>query len=249
MKIKYLILIVFCNNLLCAQAQQMEGVVIYQRRSNWPKIMANMTWLNQEEKDRAVNTWKNNKEWKEDMKLLFSPNASMYTYNNEQSESVNRQWSWRNKDLIFYRNFNNNKTTDLEEILGKKYIIDDTIRVPKWKILNEIKEFADHICMKAETFDPIKNHKIVAWFAQDIPVPAGPERYTGLPGLILGISVNDGDVHLEAIKVEFKAIEKEITVPTAKGRRIRHSDYDLLISHHIVKQIKAKNNPWWALRL
>jgi GLPGLI family protein len=103
--------------------------------------------------------------------------------------------------------------------------------------------------MKAETEDPIKKQKITAWFAQDIPVPAGPERYHGLPGLILELNLNDGDVVIEATNVAFKKVTPdEFKLPKVKGKKINDPAYDTLIKEYIAQQIKAHQNPYWEIR-
>ena len=63
-----------------------------------------------------------------------------------------------------------------------------------WKITNETKTIQGYTVRKAigESIeippdDPGYYGKVYAWFTDEIPIPAGPERYVGLPGLILEI--------------------------------------------------------------
>ncbi|GAB3993447.1 GLPGLI family protein [Spirosoma daeguense] len=229
-------------------AQKTEGVVTYERKTYWSKIIARMTFLSQEQKDRAAQTWKNDDESKEKMKLAFTENESLYAYGG-QGETEDGRYSWRNADLFLYRNFEKDKKTDIIEMLGKTYVVDDSLHTPTWKIGNQIKDVAGYICMKAETEDPIKKQKITAWFAQDIPVPAGPERYSGLPGVILELSLNDGDVVIEATKVELRKVTPdELKLPKAKGKKINDATYDSMIKDHIAESMKAYRNPYWAVR-
>ena len=229
-------------------AQQTEGIVSYERVTHYSKIVARLPYLSQEEKDRVKLTWGNDDEGKEKMKLAFSPVASLYGFQSETGESEDGSWSWRNDDLAMYRNFEKDKKTDLIEMLGKTYIIEDSLHTPQWKVLNQIKDVAGFICMKAVTEDTIKHQKITAWFTGDIPVSAGPERYFGLPGLIMELEVNDGDVVITATKVEFKKLDKELILPKMKGKKIKDADYDRLITNHIKDSIKSYRNPYWAMR-
>ncbi|GAB3497979.1 GLPGLI family protein [Spirosoma knui] len=233
-----------------AIAQNTEGVVSYKRKTHWIKIISRMTFLSQEEKDRAAQTWKNYEEENnaEKMKLAFSPNESLYTYASESGETDDGSYSWRNSELKLYRNFEKDKKIDIVEMLGKTYVIDDSLHTPVWKIGNQIKEVAGYICMKAETEDPIKKQKITAWFAQDIPVPAGPERYNGLPGLIMELSLND-DVVIEATGVAFRKLTPDdLKLPKLKGKKINDAAYDTLIKQHIAESMVAHRNPYWAIR-
>jgi GLPGLI family protein len=187
-------------------------------------------------------------DWKEKMKLVFSPTKSLYTYLNDQGESEDGTWAWRNDELIITRDFEKEKKTEVIEMLGKTYIVDDSLHTPKWKVMNQIKDVAGYICMKAVTEDTVKKQKITAWFAGDIPVSAGPERYFGLPGVILELDINEGDVVITATKVEFKKLDKELIMPKTKGKKIKDADYDALLRNHLKDSIKSQRNPYWAIR-
>lgn len=232
-------------------AQKTEGVVSYKRKTYWTKIISRMIYLSQEEKDRAAQTWKNFEEENnaEKMKLAFNANESLYTYASEQSETDDGSYSWRNQELKLYRNFEKDKKIEVVEMLGKTYIVEDSLHTPVWKIGNQIKDVAGYICMRAEMDDPIKKQTITAWFAQDIPVSAGPERTNGLPGLILELSLNDGDVVIEATGVAFRPLTPDdLKLPKLKGKKINDAGYDALIRQHITDSMTAHRNPYWSIR-
>lgn len=242
-------LILFALFATSAMAQNTEGIALYERKTYWTKLIARMTFLSQEQKDRAAQTWKNDDESKEKMKLAFNPSESLYTYASEQGETEDGSYSWRNSELRLYRNFDKDKKIDIMEMLGKTYIIDDSLHTPVWKIGNQIKDIAGYVCMRADTEDPVKKQKITAWFAQDIPVSAGPERYNGLPGLILELNLNDGDVVIEATSVTFKKLTPDdLKLPKTKGKKINDETYDTIIRQHIAESMTAHRNPYWTIR-
>lgn len=232
-------------------AQKTDGVVTYVRKEHWFKIINRLPFLSQEQKDRESQTFKNYEENDKGvkMKLAFNPNQSLYTYFSDEPEEGG--YSWRKSEFLLYRNFEKDKKTDIIEMLGKTYIIDDSLHAPVWKIGNQIKEVAGYICMRAETQDPIKKQKITAWFAQDIPVPAGPERLNGLPGLILELDINDGDAVIEATNVTFRPLTPDdLKLPKQKGKKITDADYDALIKQRLEENITAHRNPygWGGVR-
>ena len=58
---------------------------------------------------------------------------------------------------------------------------------------------------------------VVAWFASDIPVSAGPAEYQGqLPGLILEMDVANGRQTFRATEISPKADIASIKEPTGK---------------------------------
>lgn len=230
-------------------AQEPEGIITYERTQYWTKIQQRLTFLSQEEKDRAKMTFGSRDGYKEKMKLVFSPTQSVYTYLSDQGESEDGRWSWRQDDYIIQRDFGKETLTELHEMMGKTYVVQDSLPAPKWKILNQLKDIAGHVCMKAETEEPVKGQKLTAWFADDLPVSFGPERSFGLPGIILELDINDGDVVVTATKIELKKLtDKELALPKMKGKKITEKEYNRLISEHIQDSMKSHRNPYWSLR-
>ena len=228
-------------------AQDLEGVVSYNQVYNYAKIYARLDYLSQEEKDRVKLTWGNDNEDKTKMTLFFTPTQSKYTYDENQEEE-DRRYSWRKREYLIFRDFEQETKTEIIEMLGKTYVIEDSLRIPKWKVMNKIKEIAGQLCMLAVTEDTIKNQKIEAWFAHDLPVPAGPGQYFGLPGLIMELDINEGDVVITAQKVEMKPIVEEIKLPKKiKGKKLTTKEYDELIWSYIRDSMTAHRNPFWSM--
>jgi GLPGLI family protein len=104
----------------------------------------------------------------------------------------------------------------------------------------ETKAILNHNCMKATatqtssstrmTMDNGKMERkvvedtslVVAWFASDIPVSAGPAEYQGqLPGLILEMDVASGRQTFRATEISAKADLASIKAPTGKKHYTR----------------------------
>jgi GLPGLI family protein len=240
-----LLLLLFSFSAFCQEVKT-EGIVQYERTTFWANIMSRLTYLSAEERDRIKLTWGSSDEgWKQKMTLAFTENQSLYQQGEDNAE---QGWSGRKETFFLTKNFASEHSTDYIDLLGKSYIVDDTLHAPTWKILNQIKEVAGYICMKAVTVDTVKNQTITAWFAQDIPVQAGPERFFGLPGLILELDVNDGDVTIIASKVEFKKLTNEFNLKKMKGKKISDAEYNKIIADFIKESIKGERNPFWGLR-
>lgn len=226
------------------QAQSHQGIVTYERVQYWTKVISRLDFLSQEEKDRAKLTWGKQDDWKTKTTLSFSPNESKY-------EEVHEEGGWgRPDDFIIYRNFEHNKLTEWEAVSGKTYLVEDSLSVPQWKVMNKIKEVKGYLCMMAVSKDTIKNQTITAWFANDIPVEAGPEKYFGLPGLILELEINDGDVVITAEKIELKPLTPEqLGLPKKlKGKKVNHAQYNQVLADHMKTSIKGRRNPFWSIR-
>jgi GLPGLI family protein len=83
-----------------------------------------------------------------------------------------------------------------------------------------------------------KDITITAWYTPEIPVNQGPEKYWGLPGLIL--EVNDGKTIILCSKIVLNPKEKlEIKAPTT-GKEITQASYDQIVMDKI-KEIQEMN--------
>ena len=243
---KNLILLFICLLTLPSFAQSRAGEVQYKYTVFWSKIYNELPFLSREEKDRILLTWGNSEGYSYKTKLLFNADQSLYTY--DDSEDVAGR-TWRKGDYIIHRNFSENKILELQETLGKVYLIQDDLINPKWRIMNELKEIQGHLCMKAILTDTILKRHIEAWFAADIPVPAGPEVYFGLPGLILGMDINHGNLIIEAEKLSLSSEATEIKLPKKmKGKEINLTELNQMLSEHMKNSIANEWSPYNALR-
>lgn len=234
---------------LPAMAQEAEGIITYEQVTHWSNIYAKMDFLSLEEKDRIKMTWGNNDEGsKTKMKLYFTPTQSKYTYESEQSTSDDGRYSWRQDEYVIFRDFDKEKKTELIEMLGKTYLIEDSLRTPKWKVMNQIKDINGHVCMLAVAEDTTKRLKVSAWFAHDLPVPVGPAQYFGLPGAILELDMNEGDVVITATNIEMKPVGDAIDLPKKmKGKKLGNKEYDKLIWEHMRDSMVAHRSPYWSM--
>lgn len=251
LKIKNIVqlLILFAVLSSPALAQNDEGIIHFTRTSRWTKIQSSLTFLSKQEREKMAYMYEGRDEWKEYMLLYFNATSTKYVNNDERNQENNRGYSWRNEMFIVKRDFAQNTETELFEQEGKTYVLDDSLALPKWRILNELKDVAGHICMKAITNDPIKKQKVVAWFAQDIPHNGGPERYFGLPGMILELDLNDGAVVISAEKIEPKKLTNELEMPKKmKGTKVKEAEYQAMLQKLIDEKIKAEQNPFWIIR-
>ncbi|MBF03269.1 MAG: GLPGLI family protein [Flavobacterium sp.] len=78
-----------------------------------------------------------------------------------------------------------------------------------------------------DDIEQIKEKTITAWYCPEIPINQGPDKYWGLPGLIL--EVNDGTTVLLCSKIVLNSKEKvEIKAPT-KGKEVTQKEYDEIV--------------------
>lgn len=102
---------------------------------------------------------------------------------------------------LAYKNHINSYNFNTKKIEENRILKDNTTLFSQWnndlvwEITDEEKIIGGFKARKATTdsFEYDKDHewyngKVTAWFTTDIPIPAGPGRYYGLPGLILELT-------------------------------------------------------------
>lgn len=224
-----------------------SGKITYYRHHHWSNIATKLPYLSTEEKDRILLTWgKSDGTYKGEPYLLtFNEKGSVYKgIENKEHHG----YSWRQDEDVFVR-FSEGKTTrDQREQLGKLWTIEEEMPRYKWKMLNELKEIAGYVCMKAETKDTVLDITITAWYTDKINTVSGPEGFHGLPGLILALYYNTDDITIIADKIELVDIP-ELPVPKLKkGKSTTYEEFNASRKKFVKQSIEGRRNPFWELR-
>lgn len=124
----------------------------------------------------------------------------------------------------YYKNFNTKKAVEKRELMQEMYLVEDSIRSIVWKLEEgETKTILGYTCKKA-TGKTERGSDIVAWYCEDISVTAGPDQFNSLPGMILGVDANKGEIVFTATSIDKKVDVKKIKAPT-KGKKITNADF------------------------
>lgn len=127
----------------------------------------------------------------------------------------------------FYCSQLDQKLYHKKSIGGEEFTLISNFSDRQWSLQKDTKLILNKKCFKATVTDTIKNSKglflkkITAWYSPEIPLNFGPGSYTGLPGIVLGIDVQESNKFytIEAYKVkELKQIDIKFNIvnPTTK---------------------------------
>lgn len=86
-----------------------------------------------------------------------------------------------------YKNIQSKKYIEEKESYSKKYLVKDDLVEIEWKITRESKNILGINTQKA-TFED-EGMKLIAWYAPKLSFKNGPDKYWGLPGLILELEI------------------------------------------------------------
>jgi GLPGLI family protein len=213
--------------------QQKEGKVIYEHTFKLGQFAVDPNRPNQ----NSLPTVQQNK-----YELNFANNQSLWRSAAPEidDEGPGERGGFRviigmNNNNLHFANLETNTTVTEQSMFDKKFIVEDSIRPLKWKMTGETKSILNHNCMKAMATNirtrPVTimtngeftrkevtdTAYIIAWVANDIPVPAGPQEYQGqLPGLILELDYNKGNAVYKALSISSKADLAIIKAPSGK---------------------------------
>jgi GLPGLI family protein len=208
---------------------QQEGTVIYSTKVNMhrtiPPERAEMKDMLPE-----FNTFKT--------KLVFRGQESYFSPVEEEVEdefgdsSAPVQVRLRRPQSEYYHNFASQQRIAVREFFGKYFRIEDTLRTLPWKLVNDSKSIQGYSCKKATLVDADKKQSVTAWYAEKLPPYLGPEEFTGLPGTILELDVNDGERVTTALSLSLAKLEKgDLAIPT-KGQKSTEEGFRKMTEEH-----------------
>jgi len=167
-----------------------------------------------------------------DGELIFDDKSSVFTYakdlpdkgeerkyDGEQNRMVISKGSGTDAiGSIFYSDFVGGKTVQRTRFQGRSFIISDTLRTPDWTLLDDTKEINGMKCQKATA--AVHGREYETWFSTDIPLPYGPWKLHGLPGLILEAHSTDGEISFEFSEIQPMLSGHHEIVPPSIGHKI-----------------------------
>jgi len=119
--------------------------------------------------------------------------------NYEMYKSVSRL-----PDEAVFKNYPEGKTRVHDRFDFCQWRIDEDIKKPVWNITDTSKTIMGYDCILAYT--EYRGRKWEAWFTPEIPIPDGPWKLCGLPGLILSASDSKGHYRYDAVSILNKNI-------------------------------------------
>lgn len=249
---KFWSLLVLLLGITTVQAQVKEGAITYERKINMYKRITD------EQMRAYIPEFRTSKHVLlfSDSASIYKtiPEDEMPEAGNGGNVRVMVRMGGGDADEL-YKDFTKSKSFRQTDIGAKTYVIEDSIKTQKCKLTDETKTILGYTCRKAVASqtqriggsvrmitnmngnsDTTKNTKstqtqeveVVAWYAENIVSPVGPENNGGLPGVILQLDINKGEMLYTAIEIKKEVNKKEVKVPS-KGKKITNEEYAKLM--------------------
>jgi GLPGLI family protein len=126
-------------------------------------------------------------------------------------------------DNIVYTDLDRQNAVSQKTVFDNVFNVQDSVRKINWKITPDTRTIAGIECRKA-TAIIMDTVFVVAFYAEQIVTPGGPESFTGLPGMILGLAIPRLYTTWFATKVELVDVKETVLVPPKKGKKTTGSD-------------------------
>lgn len=231
-----------------AIAQGLTGRAFYKSSSSFqismdstkmaPEVMADIQKQLKKQMERSYVLTFNQAEsnWKQEVSLGSGPATA-------SSGGATILINTGNEDRLLYKNIGDQTFQQEEDLMGKEFLVMDTLKTFDWELTDESKKIGDYTCQKAiysrivesssfssgmEEMEKVKDTvKVVAWFAPQIPVSHGPDDFWGLPGLILELQ-NQGMTYI-CEKIVLNPAQEPVAIEVPKkGEKISREEYRLL---------------------
>ncbi|TAD81704.1 MAG: GLPGLI family protein [Bacteroidetes bacterium] len=149
--------------------------------------------------------------------LYFTDSQTMYKSGREVQVKYN-QWGLQPTEDVLATNLLTGKIAQRKHIFEDVYLITEDLLKIKWKLTNETRTIAGFECKKATGIFNDSLY-VFAFYTDEIIVPSGPELFSGLPGLILGVAFPRRHTTWFATKMELNPVSAQQLTPPTKGKK------------------------------
>jgi GLPGLI family protein len=172
--------------------------------------------------------------------LDFTNDKTLYKPGRENPDN-NKIWQQPAEDNIIFTELSKSHVTAEKNIFDQRFLIQDSVRKIKWKITDETRNIAGFDCRRANALI-MDSIYVVAFYTDEIVSPGGPESFSGLPGMILGVSIPHEHITWFATKVSLEQIPAAAMIAPTKGKKVNNAA--------MLSEIKDALKDWgkWANR-
>jgi len=170
--------------------------------------------------EQAFESYKKNQPQFKKLKstLTFGNNKTMFV----PAEAEDNRTFFGNNAMVSQNNtiftdLNTHTFIDQKGVFEETFLVKDTTRHIRWKITDETREIAGFMCRRANALI-LDSVYVVAFYAEKIPVSGGPESFTGLPGMILGLALPHENITWFATKITEGFVDDKALLPPKKGK-------------------------------
>lgn len=230
MKLIYIAIMIlplcFGNKLAAQNARFIhQGVIEYEKKVNmYALIKKNMGKTPSSFYEQAFDAFKRSQPQFKQLKsvLNFSDQKTLFTPVDSKTASQGSFFGDEPSTLqgnIIYNDLPAKTSTIQKKVYEETFLIKDKTRKFTWKITDEKRDILGYSCRRANGI-MMDSIYVVAFYTDKIPVPGGPESFSGLPGMILGVALPHENITWFATKISDIPVSPEAIKPPVKGKQM-----------------------------
>lgn len=155
--------------------------------------------------------------------LTFDGNKTLYKPGRESDTKGDDWYLPPTQDNTVYTDLGTHQVTSIKNVYESSFLIQDSMRKIDWRITMDTRTIAGFECQKAvgKIMDSVY---VIAFFTDEILSEGGPESFSGLPGMILGIAIPRINTTWFATKLELTDVKAEDIVQPKKGKKVNNKE-------------------------
>jgi GLPGLI family protein len=214
-----------------------KGKITFERKLNLHKQMEGFMKEKPEMASMMEMMKKNTPKYRTDVfELTFTDKASLYKpAPNGIQEIKNMMANLPAEKNIVYNNYEKEEFVAEKNIFEKQYLISDSLKQYEWKITDEFRKVAGFNCRRAETII-MDSVYVIAFYTDAILAQGGPEGFSGLPGMILGVVLPRMNMTYFATSFDNYVTDEATIVAPTKGSKKKLKDLE--------EEIKESTKQW-----
>jgi len=217
MKILFTIVLAFAAIPLQAQAPNTiflsQGKIEFEKKLNqYAQLDGDNSWSELEKK--TLSQFKTTY-----FDMLFTRTKTLYKPGREGTGTAMGWFSeLPAQENIVYSDLEQEKSITQKKVFEQLFLVQDSIRKIRWKLTDETRTIAGFSCRRANAII-MDSIYVVAFYTDEILTTGGPESFSGLPGMILGVALPHQHVTWFATKVEAVSVADAQLTPPQKGKK------------------------------
>ncbi len=202
------------------------GVIEFEKTINmFAVIKRSITKDNEFLFQEAFDKYKqNNKQFKIlKSTLVFSDGKTLFTpYEAAPESGYFSDLPMALQNNTVFTDFKSALQVSKKKVFNETYLLSDSTKKIRWKITDETKVIGGYNCRRANA---IVNDSVyvVAFYSNEILVSGGPESFSGLPGMILQVTLPHENITWVAAKIQLMDVSGNTIQPPAGGKIVTRS--------------------------
>jgi GLPGLI family protein len=245
---RYTIIILLLLSSLTAGAQYtMQGKIEYERKTN---LISTLDAMDEDDR-RWLDKFRSQipKYNIAYFDLYFTPTKTYYKPGRAWDGTKSQMWFAQTPaaENMVYTDFNTRSVKAAKLVYEEKFLVQDTMRKIKWRIMDEIRTIQEYKCRKAvgKIMDSVY---VVAFYTEDIMATGGPEMFSGLPGMILEVAIPRLYTTWVATKVDVSPVKDADFVIPEKGKKTDQKELQATVNSSFKRWGKsAQRYVWWTM--